>query len=58
MLDLLNSIVVHLSVSEQRVCLCVRAPCIRALPSSALYSSLTSRDVHYDQACGVYCDSV
>jgi hypothetical protein len=42
MLDLMNSRVVHLSVGEQRVCLCVRAPCIRAPSSSALYSSLTS----------------
>jgi hypothetical protein len=41
MLDWMNSSVVHPSVSEQRVCLCVRAPCIRALPSSTLYSSLT-----------------
>ena len=42
MLDWMHSSVAHLSASEQRVCLRVRAPCIRALPSSALYSSLTS----------------
>jgi hypothetical protein len=42
-LELMDSRVVHPSVSEQKGgCLCVRAPCIRALPSSALYSSLTS----------------